>query len=57
MVENEEVFSYNEKYEILHLVAQGSFGKVYKSVHRESGKFYAIKVRQNKHFNIHLTFL
>ena len=56
MTENEEVIAYNEKYEILHLIAQGSFGKVYKAVHKETQKIYAIKVSSIKHIIIFINY-
>ncbi len=32
-----------ENYKIIHLIGEGTYGKVFKAVHRETGKVVAIK--------------
>ena len=32
-----------ENYKVIHLIGEGTYGKVFKAVHRETGKVVAIK--------------
>lgn len=49
LLKNEKAGFYYGDYKVLYLVGTGSFARVYRAVHRESGKVYALKVLRKRH--------
>lgn len=49
LLKGERAGFYYGDYKVLYLVGTGSFARVYRAVHRETGKVYALKVLRKRH--------